>query len=280
HDAGKLHRDLKPANVLVTTEGRVVLLDFGLSAPLDRSGKHASSVSMIVGTLPYMAPEQADAAPLTPAADWYSFGVMLYEALTGQLPSEASVNQVPLDKQQRVPPPPSAVTPGIPADLDRLCVELLRRRPEERLSGAEVLRRLGDAAPPVTPTERRGIFVGRRRELDTLQDSFSTLKRGRTVLVHVRGRSGVGKRTLVQRFLDAVRPDALVLEGRCYEQESVPYKAFDSLIDGLSRYLARLPRGDADSLLPRDAASLLHVFPVLLQAPALAQAPRREVSAE
>jgi serine/threonine protein kinase len=84
HQAGKVHRDLKPSNVLVTDEGRVVVLDFGLVAELEGGGRNESTSFNIVGTIPYMSPEQAAGKELTPASDWYSVGVMLFEALTGR----------------------------------------------------------------------------------------------------------------------------------------------------------------------------------------------------
>ena len=88
HDSGMLHRDLKPSNVMVTKSGRIVLLDFGLAAKLVEGSFEYSFAPGIKGTLDYMSPEQAMGNRLTPASDWYSFGVVMFKVLSGLLPFE------------------------------------------------------------------------------------------------------------------------------------------------------------------------------------------------
>jgi hypothetical protein len=284
HRANVLHRDVKPANVLVTREGRVVLLDFGLAtSELDAAGLHQTAHPRPMGTVAYMAPEQAAGRPVSAASDWYAVGVMLYEALTGRLPYTGTLTEVLLAKQQHDPPPPHNLVAAVPDDLDALCMDLLHRNPEERPSEAEALRRLGAAtgaaAPAAAPCPAGGDvpLVGRQRHLQALGEAFETVRQGRAVTVCVHGRSGVGKSALLRCFLNGLGAGgrAVVLAGRCYEQESVPYKALDSVIDALSGYLERLPRLEAQALLPRDMGPLTRVFPVLGRVEAVARAPGR-----
>jgi eukaryotic-like serine/threonine-protein kinase len=274
HGAGVLHRDLKPANVLVTEEGRVVVLDFGLAT---RSAEHTAAPSLdAAGTPAYMAPERWRSAPPTAASDWYAVGVMLQEALVGALPPPPGAHPVrPLE------PPP-----GAPADLAALCRALLEPEPTARPSGEEVARRLGltqGPAPlehdaPGTPPPLAEGFVGRAGELATLDAAFADAQRGTGVSVLVTGPSGMGKTALVERFLAGVRqrePRAALLVGRCHPRESVPFKTLDGVIDAASRYLRALPRAQAEALVPTDVLPLLRVFPVLRQVPAMAGARRR-----
>ncbi|MBA3503551.1 MAG: AAA family ATPase [Deltaproteobacteria bacterium] len=117
------------------------------------------------------------------------------------------------------------------------------------------------------------MFVGREDALAVLREALADAERGHGAVVHVRGTSGIGKSTLLASFLREV--DAIVLAGRCYPQESVPYKALDSLVDALARHLGALPPADVDIVLPRDILLLAQVFPVLAGIEGVARAKRR-----
>ena len=265
HRAGMLHRDLKPANALVSNTGNVVLLDFGLIAEL--SAKRVEGVrNEIAGTVAYMSPEQAQGLPLTEATDWYAVGVMLFQALAGRRPFTGKPLELLQRKIQEDAPDPSFFADGIPADLKALCVRLLKRKPEERPLGDEIAAFFGGdfAEADGQATHQLPLFVGRERHLAELNGSFQQIQTGRTVVSRVHGRSGAGKSTLIQHFLDelAGRHQAVVLTGRCYEQESVPFKGVDSLIDAVTQYLRANPK-PLESLPPTHITALARIFPVL-----------------
>ena len=155
HDAGKLHRDLKPSNVLVTPEGRVVVLDFGLvsnSTLVDPERKTPSAPSAAAcserpRTCP---PSKPRAKRVSTASDWYAIGTMLYEALTGQLPFDGSVLEILRQKEEQEPLAPSEIVHGVPDDLDQLCRELLAPRSERSARAAQ----RSCAISPATPSRR------------------------------------------------------------------------------------------------------------------------------
>jgi serine/threonine protein kinase len=272
HTAGKLHRDIKPSNVLVTPEGRVVLLDFGVATELSSRGPVGAGHSgELVGTARYMAPEQVEYRPPMPASDWYSVGVMLYEALVGRPPFVGSLADTLAMKNLMDPAPPSSCVDGVPPDLDALCRALLQRDPTKRPTGDEILRNLGVArstAPPPAPigsVDTATAFIGREAQLQTLREAFETTRSGRSVTVRVAGASGMGKSTVAHHVLDELERNghAVVFRGRAYERESVPYKAVDSIIDALSRHLMRLADDARPLPLPEDLWALGRLFPVL-----------------
>ncbi|MEO1366103.1 MAG: serine/threonine-protein kinase [Acidobacteriota bacterium] len=276
HRHGLLHRDIKPPNVLVTPDDEVKLLDFGLVAELGPR-RLASGEAAMVGTPAYMSPEQANGDSGHPRGDWYSVGVMLYQCLAGSLPFEGSLLEVLTRKQRGVAPGQlRGRVPDVPEDLERMCLGLLETDPEKRLTGPEVLATL-ERDDSRVDVHRFGLddFVGRRAQLQELDDALTASRRG-TVLVHVKGVSGIGKSALLDHFasqVEAVDESAVVLRGRCYVQEAVPYKALDSLVDALSRFLLSLPRHDAEVLLPTRIAALARLFPVLRRVPAVDAAP-------
>ncbi|MEJ7596348.1 MAG: AAA family ATPase [Kofleriaceae bacterium] len=286
HGAGILHLDVKPSNVLVTPSGRVVVLDFGLATRFrGRELDAAESVTMR-GTPAYMAPEQMGEG-MGEASDWYGVGVLLYEALTRRLPFVGSMWEILHQKMESEPPPPSAHNPLVPADLDDLCVALLRPRPPDRLTGPEVLKRLRIDAPTplresqplaVLPTQARAL-VGRDREVSELCEAVALVREGTAVSVLVHGTSGVGKTVLVEGFLDELAGEARILRSRCYERESVPYKAFDGLIDALVSELALMKPGELAIVLPPQTAALARLFPVLTRLPEVEARVREEAVA-
>jgi serine/threonine protein kinase len=257
HGHGKLHRDVKPSNVLVEPGGRVVLLDFG---GVRRLADVASGTAITVsGTFAYMAPELYSSA-VTPAADWFSMGVLLYETLTGQLPwGESGASP----QTAKGVPHPCALAPDAPRDLGDLALALMLPDLGARAGAAEVLAVCGSARPWRPP--RVLPFVGRADELAALEQAFAALERKRPVIATVEGPSGYGKSALIENFLRPLPSErgALVLRSRCHPHESVRFEAVDGLVDELSRHLVDEP-GDWPRNLPPDAAgALLRVFPVL-----------------
>jgi serine/threonine protein kinase len=284
HAAGKVHRDIKPSNIRVTPGGRVVLLDFGLVAEV---AERPSLDGDITGTPAYMAPEQVTNAAAGPSADWYAVGVLLYEALTGVLPFEGKSIEILMQKQRALPPPPSERVPmqRVPADLEALCMNLLRIEPAARPTGPAVVRMLESRGTASSVSElkqaRSAPFVGRTAEIERLDHALRESRGSSAVVVLVDGESGVGKTCLVRNFCEHIastQADAIVLAGRCYEREQVPYKGFDGVIDELARYMTTLPDEQAFALLPSRIGPLVQVFPVLRRSPAFAFALTEESS--
>jgi tetratricopeptide (TPR) repeat protein len=239
HAAHIVHRDIKPDNVMVRHDGYVKLLDFGLArvrpdavtagptAPLTQTG-------MVVGTIGYMAPEQARGEPVAPEADVFAFGVMLYELMTGRHPFTGPSQMATLHALMwDTPESPSIHNPDVPRAIDQLIVEMLQKDARLRPGAGEVMYRLGlahdstiaVALSSVTVAQRRPRaprnIVGRETELDALAHEFDRAQRGKGRLVVVSAEAGMGKTTLVDAFVQHLedREEPIrVGRGRCSER--------------------------------------------------------------
>ena len=287
HRAGKVHRDVKPSNILVTAKGRVVVLDLGVVAEFEDGVAQANEV---VGTYAYMAPEQRRGEAVTPAADWYAVGVLLYQALTGKRLNQTrektgeETRRVTGEESRVLLHRPAQPTredfpPDGPASLIELCRHLLAVDPTKRAGAAEMLRVLGDGSVADAQTTfsswwSDGCFVGRTAELETLGAAFDEAA-GRQRIVTIEGESGIGKSTLVSTFIRRTtrsEPDLLVLRGRCHERERLPYNALDGVVDALGRWLDALSPEALDPLVDANSSAMMQVFPTLRAVDALTAA--------
>lgn len=149
HRLGIVHRDLKPGNVFIGDDQLVKVLDFGMSKLAEADALTQDGYTL--GTPEYMSPEQCIGAPVDPRSDLYAFGVLMYEALTGELPLSAQTRRDLLDMHQRaIPEPMRERRPDldVPPELDRIVMACLKKRAAERPESAQQLERLLASIPP------------------------------------------------------------------------------------------------------------------------------------
>ncbi len=206
HRQSIIHRDIKPDNIIVSISGssfRVKVLDFGIAklAAIEGGNPHdtLTGAGVMIGTPRYMSPEQCESAPLTPASDVYSMGVILYELLTGQTPfTGATPLSLALKHSSEKPRPPRELVTSIPPALEEVVLHALEKKPDDRPSDAGVFRRElyavaerlglehadGFSAPTVTMLREAGTTTSSGR----LVLDIELMRRNRAA--HVTGRAG------------------------------------------------------------------------------------------
>lgn len=149
HSKGVVHRDLKPSNILINERGEPILMDFGLAWRQSDQDTRLTGDLEIMGTPLYMSPEQTrgNAATTSPATDIYSLGVVLYELLTGRPPFQGALGELMGKILHVEPTPPSGLNPGVPPDLDAICMRCLAKDPAARFPSMDDLARALAACP-------------------------------------------------------------------------------------------------------------------------------------
>lgn len=250
HGAGLVHRDIKPANVMVERSGKVVLLDFGLTRSFDPEPSAGSDT--LWGTLAYLAPERFRGARAEPASDWFSFGVLLFEALVGELPFGADAQRTVMawcsgkpvpDLERRLPPSARGFAPLLRA--------VLEPHPAGRPDGPAIVAALQG--------QRRGVaaraMLGRERDLAWLEEHAGALGAPPVVLA-LTGESGVGKTTLARELARrSVGRGAVALLSRCHPREQLPFNALNEV--ALELLARQRLSGEPRAAREREAAELV-----------------------
>ncbi len=251
HGKGIIHRDVKPENIMLTDDGVVKLMDFGLARSEGRS--RLTQAGLVLGTVAYMAPEQVLGGEIDGRADLYSLGCVLYELVTGRAPFTGDDPIAIISQHLQVPPvAPHWHNPKVSPELEGVILKLMAKDPGERYaSAADLITALDSITTAIEQpadltagspglllgTVLRTRLIGRDSEVRELKSSIELAASGHGQVVMVEGEPGIGKTRLVQEAQVYARLRGCgVLVGHCYEQESaIPYLPFIELFQSRFR---------------------------------------------
>ena len=268
HDHRIIHRDLKPANVMVTSDGDVLLMDFGIA--VDSEEDHAVvDTGQLVGTFAYMSPEQLRATDTDLRSDLYALGVMLFELLSGRRPFEADSPAAAIYQHVfQLPPDLGTLNPGAPDELVKLTMQLLSKARGDRPASAwDVLFRFGEE-----PNRLRAInvfrpdLIGRADELKTLTGELELVSQRQFRAAHlVIGPAGVGKSRLLEELWERARGHGFrIVRLSAPEPLEAPYSYLNPLLE-LVLEIAREQPLLGRRLLRDDAAVVARIAPRLTE---------------
>lgn len=275
HAANLIHRDLKPTNIMLTSQGRVKIMDFGLAKKAYATAQDETLTSrdpltgegITVGTPDYMSPEQLTGAPLDSQSDLFAFGIILCELLIGRHPLRRGSPAKTMGAILRDPPDlavtgSSELSPGLMVLIRRL----LSKSPDERYPSAGALRaeltELTTSGTAETKTTPGLTLIGRDGERDQLLRHLDAAMAGRGSLVLIGGEPGIGKTHLTRVILaEATRRGCFGVTGHCYEMKGAPpYVPFIETLE----YSARVsPRESLRHYLGESASEIAKLMPEL-----------------
>ena len=292
-----VHRDLKPDNILVTAQGVVKLMDFGIAKQLSEHGPTTSG-GMVVGTFKYLSPEQALGLDIDGRADLYCLGIVLYELLAGRHPfySETSVGYA--YHHARTPAPPiNRFNPEVDGRIAAIAERLLSKSPADRFATAddliadlkEAVAGVGERVKQLKATTKRfalppfqlssdplfaPAMVGRDREKQALLAQVDRLLGGRGRFVVVEGDSGSGKSRLLREVsVEAREQGAEFLTCRAAANERAPYAPLIEVFDQIARQLGTRSRKEVLHVLGADGPVLARVLPAIAALPGVDKRP-------
>jgi tetratricopeptide (TPR) repeat protein len=288
HTGRFVHRDLKPSNIMLTPQGHIKVMDFGLALRVVGAGEETvgagGSVPALtacgtrVGTLDYMSPEQALGDSLDERSDLFSFGVLMAELLTGAHPFRRGTVESTLTAIIREAPRLGPGVAGLPPAMTGILRRLLAKLPADRYQSITEVRRdlammSGVASVPVMPAATAGgrgstrfPLVGRDHERVDLLAGLAAAAAGRGSLVLIAGEPGIGKTRLTADMLaEAQRRGVFCLVGHCYEMEGAPpYVPFVEMLEYGARKVKpaafRQALGDAASGVSKLMPELRRMF--------------------
>lgn len=299
-----VHRDLKPDNILVTPQGVVKLMDFGIAKQLTEQDGSTSG-GMVVGTFKYLSPEQALGLDIDGRADLYCLGIVLYELLAGRHPfySESSVGYA-YHHARTEPYPVARFNPEVEPRIAALAERLLNKEPADRYPTAddliadvkEAVSGLAEQMQQLRESPRRAAslpfqltrdplfapaLVGRDREKQALLTAVDRLLSGQGRLVVIEGPMGSGKSRLLRDIgVEARAHGVELLSGRAAEAERAPYAPVLEVFEQITRQLKQRGRREVQEVLGIDGPVLAAYMPSVAELPGVDRRPVQPLAPE